>query len=338
MIWITLIIGVALVFALQLKASDKTLSALDADHRPDTRLAEPDDPTSITVTLQNNSGRLIPFAGVRGQLPFTQEGDFFFSSWLLPRQKISRKFSVTFPNRGRYILNDLTVSCGDFLGLKEFEKTCGSFQEIVVPPKPFLSSSIQELMGGFLGDVSARRFILEDPVLTLGYREYTGSDPMKRISWSQTARHNTLMVKKNDYTVEPSVSVLLNVQTDLVEAETLESCFRAARSVCQALEKAGIRYSFSSNAILLGYKHSNSGVSGLGQKHFASVLDVLGRACGETTVSFEQLLEKELQQPGITGRIVITPGGEETNSRLLSRMGDGAGFLLITGKEACSWQ
>ena len=338
MIWITLIIGVALVFALQLNSSEKSLSAIDADHRPDTRLAEPDDPTSITVTLQNNSGRLIPFAGVRGQLPITQEGDFFFSSWLLPWQKISRKLSVTFPHRGRYILNDLTVSCGDFLGLKEFEKTCGSFQEIVVPPKPFHSASAQELMGGFLGDVSARRFILEDPVLTLGYREYTGSDPMKRISWSQTARHNTLMVKKNDYTVEPSVSVLLNVQTDLMDAEALESCFRATRSVCQALEKAGIRYSFSSNAVLLGYKHSNSGVSGLGQKHFASVLDVLGRACGEASLSFEQLLEKELQQPGVTGRIVITPGGEETNSRLLSRMRDGAGFLLVTGKEASTWQ
>ena len=338
MIWITLTIGVVLVLVLQLSASEKALKVIDADHSPDTRLAEPDVPTAITVTLQNNSRRLIPFAGVRSQLPFAQEGKYFFSTWLFPQQKLVKTIPASFPKRGRYILGDLTVSCGDFLGLKEWEKTCGSFQEIVVPPKPFLSTSVQALMGGFLGDVSARRFILEDPVLTLGYREYTGSEPMKRISWSQTARHNTLLVKKNDYTVEPSVSVLLNVQTNLAQEEALEACFRAARSVCHALEKAGIRYSFSSNAVLLGYKHSNSGVSGLGQKHFASILDVLGRACGEASLPLEKLLEKELQQPGRTGRILITPGGAETDTRMMGKLHDGAGFLLITGKEASQWQ
>lgn len=338
MIWVALIIGVILVLVLQLSTTEKALNAIDADHRPDTRLAEPDTPTTITMTLLNNSRRLIPFAGIRSHLPFPQQQAYFFSAWLLPRQKLTKKIPVTFTARGRYVLNDLTVSCGDFLGLKEWEKTCGSFQEVVVPPRPFLSSTVQELMGGFLGDVSVRRFILEDPVLTLGYREYTGSEPMKRISWSQTARHNTLQVKKSDYTVEPSVAVVLNVQTDLMDDDVLEACFRAARSVCQALEKAGIRYSFSSNALLLGYKHSNTGVSGLGQKHFQSILDLLGRACGEATVSLEQLLEKELQQPGLTGRILITPGGEETGIRLLRRMGDDAAFLLITGKEASQWQ
>ena len=338
MIWVALIIGVVLVLVLQLRASEKDLQAIHADHCPDNLLTEPDVPISISVTLQNNSRRLIPFAAVRSQLPAVPEGALFFSAWLLPRQKVLKKISATFSNRGRYVLNELTVSCGDFLGLKEWEKTCGSFREIVVPPKPFLSASVQELMGGFLGDISVRRFILEDPVLTLGYREYTGNEPMKRISWNQTARHNTLMVKTNDYTVEPSVSVLLNVQTDLAEQDILEACFRAARSVCQTLENAGIRYSFSSNALLLGKKHSNSGVSGLGQRHFGAILEVLGRASSEATVPLELLLEKELQQPGYTGRILITPGGAETNTHLLSRMQDSSGFLLITGKEASSWQ
>lgn len=338
MIWVALIIGVVLVFALQLRTSEKELQALDADHYPDSRLVEPEAPTAITVTLQNNSRRLIPFAAVRSQLPATREGAFSFSAWLLPRQKILKKVSATFPFRGRYVLGDLTVICGDFLGLKEWTKTCGSFQEVIVPPKPFLSASVQELMGGFLGDISVRRFILEDPVLTLGYREYTGSDPWKRISWSQTARHNTLMVKKNDYTVEPSVSVLLNVQTNLGDPDALEACFRTARSVCHVLETAGIRYSFSSNSLLLGKQHSNSGVSGLGQRHFGAILEILGRACGDATVPLEQLLEKELQQPGYTGRILITPGGEETNIPLLKRMQEASGFLLITGKEASQWQ
>ena len=65
MIWVALIIGVVLVLVLQLRASEKDLQAIHADHCPDNLLTEPDVPISISVTLQNNSRRLIPFAAVR---------------------------------------------------------------------------------------------------------------------------------------------------------------------------------------------------------------------------------------------------------------------------------
>lgn len=336
MIWAVLIIGAVLVAALQLTTADKALAALHADRKPCAILAEPNTPMGIRVTLENRSRRIIPFAAVRCSLPFSKEGQFSFSAWLLPRQRLQREVPVSIPRRGRYVLEDMQVACGDFLGLKESEKTCGSFREIVVAPQPLASAPLQTMVGGFLGDVSTRRFIMEDPVLTLGYREYTGTEPMKRIAWNQTARHGMLMVKQNDYTVDPSVSVLLNVDTDLENREeALEACFSAARTVCAMLEEKGIRYSFSSNTMLLGKKHDNSGVAGLGRRHFDAILEVLGRAGSESVISLDQLLEQELQQVDRSGRILITPGGSEEASRFLLRMRQAEGLLVIRGKEVC---
>lgn len=336
MIWAVLIVCAILIAALQLTAADKALVALRADRVPNTLLVEPDAPVAIHVTLENYSRRIIPFAAVRCEFPFSKEGYIFFSTWLLPRQRLHKAHSISVSLRGRYTLEDLHVSCGDFLGLKEAEKTCGSFREIVVAPKPSESVALQAMVGGYLGDISTRRFIMEDPVLTLGYREYTGSEPMKRIAWSQSARHGTLMVKQNDYTVDPSVSVLLNVETDLENKEAaLEACFSAARTVCAMLEEKGIRYSFVSNAMLLGKKHDSSGVAGLGRRHFSAILEALGRACADPVYPLEQLLEQELQQVGRSGRILITPGGSEEHNRFLPRMNQAEGMLVIRGKEAC---
>lgn len=337
MIWATLIICGILVILLQRTSAEKSLQRIQADRVPTALLAEPDEPAALTVTLENRSRFPIPHAAVRCVLPLTKDGGITFTAWLLPRQQLRRQIPITFSTRGRYVFEDLHISCGDFLGLKEAEKTCGSFQEIVVPPKPLDVPSFNTLIGGFLGDISARRFILEDPVLTLGYREYTGSESMKQISWSQSARLGKLMVKQNDYTVDPSVSVLLNVETDLESKDApLEACLRAARTVCAILEEKGIRYSFSSNAMLLGKKHDNSGVTGLGRRHFGAILEVLGRACAEPVLSLDELLSQELQQVGRSGRILITPGGSEENSRLLSRMGEAEGLLVIRGKEVIS--
>ena len=337
MIWVALIAGAVLTVLLQIFSVEKAMAAITADRIPERLLVEQKEPVDLEIALQNRSFRLIPFVQVRCRAPLGEE--IGFSAWLGPRHKLHRRVALTFSRRGRYVLGDLQVSCGDFLGLREQEAVFGSFREIVVPPQPLEAPQLDVLMGGFLGDVSARRFILEDPVLTLGYREYTGADPMKRISWTQSARHNTLMVKKNDYTVEPSVSVILNVHSDAdKKEEKLESCCRAARSVCAALEKAGVHYNFATNAQLLGSRAANSGADGLGNRHFSAILESLGRACGTHTVSLERLLEKELQRPGQHGRVLITPGGSEEETRQLQRLREAGSLLVITAAEVAQWQ
>ena len=337
MIWGALLVGAVLVFVLQRFLPERSLDSLEADRAPESLLVEPEEPADLVFSIQNKSRRFFPYAAIENKLPFTREEAVRFTFWMAPRQTLTRHFPVTIDRRGRYVVEELKLKTGDFLGLKEHNKVCGSYQEIVVPPKAQAFSGMDVLMGGFLGDVSANRFILEDPVLTLGFREYTGTDPMKRISWVQSARQNRLMVKKNDFTVEPSVSVLLNVQTDLEEnSEAFENCFRLTRAVCAALEKKGMRYSFAGNARLLGYNRSATGIAGFGQRHFHAILENLGRSETIPATPLAVLLEQELQRPECSGRIVITPGGNEVSQ--IRRLQEFGPLLVFKGTEVAPWE
>lgn len=337
MIWGALLVGAVLVFVLQRFWPERSLEMLEADRMPESLLAEPEEPVKLVFEVKNKSRRFFPYAAIESKLPFAREEAVNFTFWLAPRQTLNRQFPVTIDRRGRYVVEEMKLKTGDFLGLKEHTKVCGSYREIVVPPKATVFSDMDVLMGGFLGDVSANRFILEDPVLTLGFREYTGTDPMKRISWVQSARQNRLMVKKNDFTVEPSVSVILNIQTDSEEAdETYENCFRLTRAVCAALEQKGMRYSFISNARLLGYNRSATGIAGFGQRHFRAILETLGRSETVPATPLPVLLEQELQRPECSGRIVITPGGTEL--RQIQRLREFGPLLVLRGTEVASWE
>ncbi len=350
--------AVAIALLLQRAAAEKGLDAVEGDHWPDKRLVEPGETFSVEVLLKNNSRRFIPFLRVRERFDrrFRLGGDAAaaapdrhgkrqveFTTWLRPRQQAIRAIPVSLPARGRYLLDAFSLSGGDFLGLEEYEKPCGTLNEVVVMPREAPFVRLREVFGGFLGEVSVNRFILEDPVLTLGYREYTGREPMKMISWAQSARGNGLMVKKNDYTLEPSVTVILNVDTPGPNREELlEKCFSIARTVCGILERRGVKYSFVSNAIFAGRViELLSAGEGLGHNHYYGILEQLGRATYEPHLSMERLLQNEARRQTASGRVLITPGAPAGPSaqRALGRLREAAGgsLLVINAEEAAQW-
>lgn len=351
-----LLLTAALALVLQRLCVKRGVEQVEGDHRPDKLLVEPDELFRIRVTLRNRTRRFIPFLRVTERFepplrPQPERGRTLdkgkgitlveFTAWLRPGQEISRDIPVTLAKRGRYVLPEFTLCAGDFLGLHEEQTRCGRFREVIAAPRELPGAQLGEVFGGFMGEMSVKRFILEDPVLTLGFREYTGREPMKSISWSQSARMDRLMVRKNDYTQEPSAAVILNVETAREDAEELlECCFSLARTVCAMLEKQGVRYSFVSNSCLSGgTADPHTAADGLGERHFRGILEQLGRATGQVTLPLEQLLEREAVRPTSAGRILITPGGEPLPQRALGRLREAAAgrLLILNGSEAALW-
>lgn len=349
-----LIILVALALVLQKVLIGKDLEWIQGDHRPNKQVVDPGELFHVRVSLKNKSRRFVPFLRVyerfeEGIEPLECEVSqdvrgachVEFTTWLRPRQSLTREIPAVIHRRGRYVLPQFQLYSGDFLGLNEQMKTYGRFHEVVVAPEEIAMEHLSDMFGGFMGEMSVNRFILEDPVLTLGYREYTGREPMKMISWSQSARTGDLMVKKYDYTMEPTVAVVLNVdsgQTDLTQQ--LEVCFSLARTVCSLLEQRGVKYSFTSNSILAGAASDPGSTSeGLGQRHFMGVLEHLGRATYTYNVSMERLLEKEANRGTAAGRILITPGGEEEPVRALNRLREASSgnLLVLRASEVVQW-
>ncbi len=262
------------------------------------------------------------------------------SIYLLPRQKLERRVSVSLPKRGRYIFRGATLKSGDFLGFSEKVRYYDQLSEIVVIPAPAPNTPEITALGGFLGDISVRRFIMEDPVLTIGFRDYTGREPQKAISWKQSARLGRLSVKQYDHTLEPSVTVLLNVQSGEGEAshELVERCFSLARTVSEALEQKGIKYGFMTNATTAGAFGLWSTVpEGLGRAHLSAILEGLGRATYECTEGFESTAERAARMAE-NGRshIIITPVEHEGLRFASKRLRDKTGgeVYIVSAQES----
>lgn len=305
-----IIMLVILALIIEAWSMSHSLDGVEYNVSIDRQLVEIDQPFRVITELRNRSNRFIPFLRMVEDLPggmvtnlnTTAGGslkedrqNMKSTVYLRRRQLLTRSFEATMPARGRYIHKGATLYGGDFLGLKERQVNEFRLREIVVLPKPWDVPDFEDTLGGFLGDISVNRFIMEDPVLTLGFREYTGREPQKMIAWPQSLRAGKMMVKNYDYTIDLSVSVVLNVYDvdDLIKNHArMERAFSMTRSVVEALEERAVSYSFYTNAVAAGssapFKHITDG---LGSAHRNAILEGLGRATYIASESFNQMVD-----------------------------------------------
>ena len=348
------IVLVCLAAAVQFWSLRHALDGVEHHVAPDRKLAEPDEPFALVRTVTNRSRRFIPYVQVsqvvppelsplddRAELQLRSQSYNVLSCnlWLMPRQTWQQSLPVSLSKRGRYVFVDTTLRAGGFLGLDETVEYVHQYEEMVIIPALCRAPKLDATLGGFLGDRSVDRFILEDPVLTLGFREYTGREPMKSISWTQSARAGQLMVKKYDYTLELTATVLLNIDTDRTAGweQRLETCFSLARTVCEALEEKQIPYRFVTNAGAAGALSQWSQVGdGLGSGHLATILEGLGRATYEPLKPFVLTLEQTARhaEQGRT-HILITPQRDGDWLPALNRLEQltGTPTLILTPEE-----
>ena len=336
---IVLVLAVGL---LQHRMAANSLESVREEYYPDGAVVEIGEEFHLVIRLENAGRRYLPFVRVQMDLPWVQDLNAKVmtvkrSTWLKPHEQIEFKIPLSVSARGRYVMPGLEISCGDFLGLKEKKRTLERFHEIVVPPRETGILEIETVLGGFLGDRSVSRFLYEDPVLTAGYREYTGREPMKMISWKQSSRGQGLVVKTCDHTVEPMVSVLLNTDgRKRKNTELLEVCFSLARTVCGILEEKGISYDFSMNAMMAGLSTEPDELrEGLGSRHFSRILECLGRATGEVTSSWPVFLERAAGKGMMRARILITVDDEAENTPVLARLREASGGNLLVLQASC---
>ncbi len=214
---------------------------------------------------------------------------------ILPYQRIKRKYKISGSKRGRYLCKDVTLIIGDILGLKVFEETLSFLHEIVVLPQKLNLDEEVVPYGDFNGDVSVRRWIIEDPILTVGIREYTGMEPQKTIHWPSSLKSGRLMVKKFDYTTDNRVMIILNIETHKpfwanIDHAKIEKCISFVRTIVEELEEKGISYGFGSNGQIMGESSEKLIMPGWGTKHFNDIIERLGRIDYAINLQFEEMI------------------------------------------------
>ena len=348
------VIGFAL---LERKWAAYVLNALTIHTAWDNRLAQPDQPVTQSVTVENHSRLVIPF--VRLVLGYPDEAkpaldeqwqkQYYRSnilSWnaeyrmtIRGRRSVTQQVTMTFGERGVYNAGGYHLSAGDLLGFRE-SKCHGDGRSIVVMPRHSKQRTALDAVGGFIGDVSVKRFILEDPILTTGFRDYTGREPMRAISWTRTAQAGALQVKQYDYTAERHIVVLLNVEG--ADEQQFEECLRLTRSVCEKLEQKKIPYGFRTNGNLPGpVGKVTTMVEGLGLQHLNTILYGLGSADGTCFHSFRYLVRQTLRtRKSSEAYIVITPDDKGSVHTCIQELSNAVGtpICVLRGCEGVDGQ
>ena len=324
---------IAVAIALEIISLKRSLDHVTLTYDFDMKMAEPDE--LITVSYQvTNTGKLpifylgLSFAfddGVKiceDQAWLDRHTGRSFtginvskSFFLMPHSSAKGKFRIALTKRGIYRLGRCYLESGDLFGLSSSVSSNEGDKTVVCTAALAESDPEIEVLGGFLGNISVRRFIMEDPSLLVGYREYTGFEPMKKISWIQTAKTNRLMVKLNDFTLDTDVAVAVNLEKTYATGNDLERVFELARTACEKLEQMRIPYAFMSNGDLRDLPQ------GYGRGHLSAILKSIGLSGAACYTSFDALVDKCIAaNRNNRSYIIVTPYLDEAGLSSLRRL------------------
>ena len=344
--WIFLVVILLLAALLEYLSLRGGAACLDGDFDLSKKRVEIGEELAITTTDTNRTRQPITNCTMRIAFPLSAvlpEGvnavrDLYlcavtdtFRLW--GRQHLERRMVFTMGKRGVFTVTGRELSRGDFLGLQVQSERIDTRRSVIVYPARLESSALTEALGSYCGELTAQRWLLRDPVLTLGVREYTGTEPMHTISWTQTARRGELTVREFDWTRSLNCCVLLNVDGLSAQDDALlDRCCGAARTVCEALLAAGVEAETFTNAAIAGFPNRPYRSVSAGRDREEDLLDVLARVTSGHCSSAEALADACLEaQTDAAAYVLITPHADEAAHAALRILdaASGGGALLV---------
>lgn len=341
-----LIVLVVLGILLEIISLRDSLEHVAFDCATETDRTEPGMDLAFTVSVANTG--LLPISYIRAavdcplalQLPegvkhedqqFSRSVSSVFRLW--GRQRVKRELTVSVQKRGVHVFHGATLHRGDFLGLRTTQRQYEFRHELLIYPRKMENAALRDALGSYCGDMIAQRHLIQDPILTMGVREYTGREAMKTISWSQSARSGGLMVRQFDYTRDLSCMVMLCANgIHPLDTDTMDRCCAMARTVCEELISRNVNVDLYTNAALWGFAGREVWTCSASKVHQADMLETLARVYGSAQCSPTALADVCARAAGgNTAFVVIAPQGSEAVHNALKILHDttGAEALLL---------
>lgn len=278
------------------------------------------------LKVEINSSKWLEFAETRSVI--AQENRYVTSSFFLKSyQKITRRWKLKCLKRGVFCIDTVTLITGDLLGNAIDSMPVEINAVIQVYPETINLEETFMPVNYLQGDTIVKRWINEDPFIISGTREYTTRDPMNKIHWFSTARMGRLMVRKNDFTSQYGLSVILNIQSieneyfDAVYKDFIELGIKAAATIFDMALRNGIPARLATNGSTLNdgrqmvYTKEASGRS-----HISDLLSILARLKLCRIKDFEDFLRDISTDITNSEIIIITSYLTENICDLLRKM------------------
>ena len=197
----------------------------------------------------------------------------------LANQRITRRIPVKCNHRGVFRISGVQLTfAGPFMNeinVLKVDSTC----EITVYPKTVDSKRFSFIRSRISGEAERKKYMLEDPFVFRGIRDYTSNDSLKNVNWKATARTGNLCVNEYNESVSRNVCILLNLEDDgmLTYDSVNEEAISLAASVAEEFIRQGINVSLISNACDIDTKEAVGIREGAGVGHLGSINTVLAR-------------------------------------------------------------
>ncbi len=277
-----------------------------------------------------HTSRWLGFAGTCSVI--AQDSRRVTSSFILKSyQKTTRKWKLKCLKRGVFTTENVTLVSGDLLNYQVVSMPAAVnaclmvYPEIVDLDEVFIPINLMQ------SDKTVRRWIIDDPFMVAGARDYTPGDPLNRIHWPASARCGRLMVRKNDFTSRQSLTVLLNMQSQLYEyADTInkqiaELGIKVTGTLFDGALREGTQVRFGTNGCTTsGAKQAIFTGEAADKDHITELFKILARLLMKNVKDFENFLDDIMPEMENQEIIIIS-------AYLSQRMCEQADQLALVG-------
>lgn len=184
---------------------------------------------TIQLTLEVHNQKLLPLTWLRirdtfpPELPLADKDILMnpatnlaeFHSFWMPGayQRIRRSFAIACTTRGFHQFGPATVSTGDGFGFFNTEVQWPVPQRLIIYPRLYSVAELGLPSKSPFGEIRANKSLFEDPLRTVGIREWQSSDSQRRVHWKATARQQQLLSRVYEPSEEQQIQIFLNVTT-----------------------------------------------------------------------------------------------------------------------------
>jgi|HigsolmetaAR203D_1030402.scaffolds.fasta_scaffold03209_8 uncharacterized protein (DUF58 family) len=286
------------------------------DRRLSTRVCHQDDEIEMVETIENRKWLPVPWLRVESQIPaglrFGEQANLDISSGsiyqnhkslfsLMPYTRIIRRHAVKCAKRGYYRADSVSMTAGDLFGIVTDTRRLDIGFELVVCPKPLMPEEWDLPTHSWMGEAVVRRWIVDDPFLIAGTREYRYGDPLKGINWKASARTGRLQVHKRDHSADHRLLIVLNVEDHegMWSVATNEALVDYALSLAAGMARYaaenGLEVGFAANAAEAGRPGEARPAfiaPDAGQPHLHAIYESMGRLKTERLLPLHELLQQ----------------------------------------------
>lgn len=228
-------------------------------------------------------------------------------------QRTTRSWKLKCLKRGVFTTENVTLVSGDLLSYSTVSEPLAVNARLTVYPEIVDLEEMFTPVNLTQSDNTVNRWIVDDPFMVAGARDYTPGDPLNRIHWPASARCGRLMVRKNEFTSQQSLTVLLNMQSQLYEyADTInkrlaEIGIKVAATLFDRALREGATVRFGTNGCVLADARQTIFTGEAGDKeHITELFKILAGLMMKNVKDFENLLDEVIPVLENTEVVIVT--------------------------------